>query len=111
MWGRALTPSPLAGRVPSGHRRAGRGGRLSPSSGPPGLEQGEDKDEASSCIFMLWPRLSAAQSQLTGAGRLLWGGPTPPASRHSAIVQNGIGPRKLGACENRYEFCKTALRR
>ena len=45
------------------------------------------------------------------AGRLLWGGPTPPASRHSAIVQNGIGPRKLGACENRYEFCKTALRR
>lgn len=41
---------------------------------------------------------------------LFWGGTTLPASRHSAIVQNGIGPRKLGACENRYEFCKTALR-
>lgn len=50
----------------------------------------------------------SAQSQLTGALRPLWGGPTLLSSRRSAIVQNGIGPRKLGAFENCYEFCKNS---
>lgn len=45
------------------------------------------------------------QSQLAEAGRPLRSG------ADSAIVQNGIGPRKLEASENHHEFCKTALRR
>lgn len=64
------------------------------------------RTRTSSCIFMLRPQHSAPQSQLTEAGRLLRGGLTPPSSRHSTIVQSGIGPRKLGACKTAMNFAK-----
>lgn len=88
-----------------------RGGPPSVLLAAPPRQEGEDGDKGELMYFhgvasTLSPTVPA-RSQLAEAGGL----PAPPASRHSAIVQNGIGPRKLGACENRYEFCKTALRR
>lgn len=100
----SLGESPLRGQE-------GQEGGKPPPSFPLVDRRVSSRTRTSSCIFMPWPRHSAPQSQLMAAGRLLWGGLTAPASRHSTIVQNGIGPRKPGACENCYEFCKTAPRR